>query len=60
MQQPTDKPQKSGKKPATERKKAPSTPPRPASDGKTETGGGNGPDPTRYGDWERGGRCIDF
>lgn len=19
-----------------------------------------GPDPTRYGDWEKGGRCIDF
>ena len=25
-----------------------------------ETGGPKGPDPTRYGDWERGGRCIDF
>ena len=25
-----------------------------------ETGGPAGPDPTRYGDWERGGRCIDF
>ncbi|MEZ5564403.1 MAG: DUF1674 domain-containing protein [Gammaproteobacteria bacterium] len=25
-----------------------------------ETGGQTGPDPTRYGDWERGGRCIDF
>jgi hypothetical protein len=19
-----------------------------------------GPDPTRFGDWEKGGRCIDF
>ncbi|HXK58243.1 MAG: DUF1674 domain-containing protein [Gammaproteobacteria bacterium] len=25
-----------------------------------ETGGPAGPEPTRYGDWERGGRCIDF
>ncbi len=29
------------------------TPPR-------EIGGRSGPEPTRYGDWERGGRCIDF
>jgi hypothetical protein len=25
-----------------------------------EFGGPPGPEPTRYGDWERGGRCIDF
>ena len=25
-----------------------------------ETGGPAGPEPTRYGDWERRGRCIDF
>ena len=25
-----------------------------------ETGGPTGPEPTRYGDWERRGRCIDF
>ena len=25
-----------------------------------EIGGRDGPDPTRYGDWEKGGRCIDF
>ena len=25
-----------------------------------EVGGPKGPDPTRYGDWERKGRCIDF
>ncbi len=29
--------------------------PRPA-----EIGGRDGPDPTRYGDWEKAGRCIDF
>ena len=25
-----------------------------------EYGGREGPDPTRYGDWEKNGRCIDF
>ncbi len=25
-----------------------------------ETGGPKGPEPTRYGDWERKGRCVDF
>lgn len=25
-----------------------------------EIGGPPGPEPTRYGDWERRGRCIDF
>jgi hypothetical protein len=25
-----------------------------------EIGGREGPDPTRYGDWELRGRCIDF
>ena len=25
-----------------------------------EIGGRKGPDPTRFGDWERDGRCIDF
>ena len=25
-----------------------------------EIGGPQGPEPTRYGDWERRGRCIDF
>ena len=25
-----------------------------------EVGGRGGLDPTRYGDWEKGGRCIDF
>ena len=26
----------------------------------TEIGGRDGPEPTRYGDWEKNGRCIDF
>jgi hypothetical protein len=25
-----------------------------------EKGGPAGPEPTRYGDWERGGRAVDF
>ena len=25
-----------------------------------EFGGPTGPEPTRYGDWEKKGRCIDF
>jgi hypothetical protein len=25
-----------------------------------ELGGVKGPEPTRYGDWEKNGRCVDF
>jgi hypothetical protein len=32
--------------------------PRPAAP--REHGGRGGLDPTRYGDWEKNGRCIDF
>ncbi|MEP7313080.1 MAG: DUF1674 domain-containing protein [Pseudomonadota bacterium] len=32
---------------------APKSPP-------VEVGGPMGPEPTRYGDWEKQGRCIDF
>ena len=28
--------------------------------GKSESGGPKGLEPTRYGDWEKSGRCIDF
>jgi hypothetical protein len=28
--------------------------------GAIEIGGPKGPEPTRYGDWEKNGRCIDF
>ncbi|WP_084635483.1 DUF1674 domain-containing protein [Pseudoxanthomonas sp. J35] len=36
-----------------------------SSDGATpalprEIGGREGPEPTRYGDWEKNGRCVDF
>ncbi|MGY1409106.1 MULTISPECIES: DUF1674 domain-containing protein [unclassified Luteimonas] len=32
----------------------------PASPGTSEVNGRDGLDPTRYGDWEKNGRCIDF
>jgi hypothetical protein len=31
-----------------------------ASGSKKEIGGPKGPEPTRYGDWEKDGRCSDF
>jgi hypothetical protein len=31
-----------------------------ASELPREHGGRDGPEPTRFGDWEKGGRCIDF
>jgi len=32
----------------------------PVPEKPAEIGGRDGPDPTRYGDWEKAGRCIDF
>lgn len=43
----------SGHEDNAENKPSPETRPK-------EIGGRNGPDPTRFGDWEKGGRCIDF
>ena len=43
-----------------------SSPPRPDPVSEADTppaveyGGRDGPDPTRFGDWEKNGRCIDF
>lgn len=31
-----------------------------AAETEKEIGGPAGPEPTRYGDWEKAGRCIDF
>lgn len=43
---------------------SPAEHPAPASTPETapreEIGGPKGPEPTRFGDWERKGRCIDF
>jgi hypothetical protein len=50
-------PPEPGKDPAGNDEAAPRKP-----DGKRppEFGGPPGPEPTRYGDWEISGRCIDF
>ncbi len=34
--------------------------PSEVADRQKEIGGRGGLDPTRYGDWEKAGRCIDF
>ncbi|TLZ25969.1 MAG: DUF1674 domain-containing protein [Gammaproteobacteria bacterium] len=34
--------------------------PRPHAPRPHELGGRAGPEPTRFGDWEKNGRCIDF
>jgi len=40
---------------------APSERETPSVEGRpVEIGGRKGPEPTRYGDWEKNGRCIDF
>jgi hypothetical protein len=43
----------------TPKKSDPAPQAKPAEE-KREHGGPKGPDPTRYGDWERNGRCVDF
>ncbi|CBA16317.1 DUF1674 domain-containing protein [Xanthomonas albilineans] len=53
--QPTPTPESD---PETQRP-AEETPPRPAP-APPEIGGRGGLEPTRYGDWEKNGRCIDF
>lgn len=35
-------------------------PPPPGQMLPREIGGRDGPEPTRFGDWEKAGRCIDF
>jgi hypothetical protein len=42
--------------PCDDRPAPPAVPPIPVP----EVGGPKGPEPTRYGDWELRGRCIDF
>jgi hypothetical protein len=44
--------------PAPETKDTGDTPPKAPP--KTEIGGRDGPDPVRYGDWEKGGIAVDF
>jgi lysyl-tRNA synthetase len=52
--------QNEGPKPGSETAtEVPASPP-PATDKPREIGGPPGPEPTRFGDWEKAGRCIDF
>ena len=48
-----DQPDEFPRPPAAPQAEPPKIPPR-------EVGGREGPEPTRYGDWEVRGRCIDF
>jgi hypothetical protein len=41
-------------------RQAPGQAPRVAGVRPKEIGGPDGPEPTRYGDWERKGICVDF
>ena len=50
----SDRPSEQGSKPEAGTSKPAPAPVVP------ETGGRGGLDPTRYGDWEKNGRCIDF
>ena len=54
-----------GEQPQEEPQTAEPSPPAPPAGAREEKrprefGGREGPDPTRYGDWEKNGRCIDF
>lgn len=55
-------PTKAVQAPQEERKPLESAaePVREATEKPREINGPKGPEPTRYGDWERAGRCIDF
>ena len=46
--------------PVASKHQKPVAKPKPTDAVNLEVGGPEGPDPTRYGDWERNGRCIDF
>ena len=46
--------------PADAQQAAPTPPPDGGEGTSAEIGGPSGPDPTRFGEWERKGRCIDF
>jgi len=41
-------------------KDSPRAAPRAGAEQRREVGGPKGPEPTRFGDWERAGRCVDF
>ena len=49
-----------GEAPIAQTDKKPAAAAKPTPIPAKETGGPKGPEPTRYGDWEHKGRCIDF
>lgn len=48
------------KSPEPETKPPQAPEPAPEAEQPVEIGGRDGPEPTRFGDWEKNGRCIDF
>jgi hypothetical protein len=48
------------KKPQTDAPEKPGPRDGAGDDQPAEIGGRKGPEPTRFGDWEKGGRCTDF
>jgi hypothetical protein len=44
----------------TDKKEQPAKPAPAPKEPPKEIGGREGLDPTRYGDWEIGGKCVDF
>jgi hypothetical protein len=62
MQNNSNAPVQHASPPAAEPSSTPSTPPQPPMPAgpQREIGGPPGPEPTRFGDWEKNGRCIDF
>ncbi len=51
---------KSDTTPASPELEQDSASPAQVGDTPKEHGGPKGPEPTRFGDWEKGGRCTDF
>ncbi|MAJ92458.1 MAG: DUF1674 domain-containing protein [Rhodospirillaceae bacterium] len=60
MERPAAKPPAEAETPAASSSKSDDGDKGAESDRGAEIGGREGPDPTRYGDWEINGRCIDF
>lgn len=48
------------KTPETKPAPPPEKPPEKPENPPEEIGGPEGPEPTRFGDWEKAGRCSDF
>lgn len=53
-------PDNKAEKPESKPESKPDDTPEVTSERPQEIGGRGGLDPTRYGDWEKAGRCIDF